>query len=782
MTRRGFSRLAAIDPAWRVAALIAVLFLAAHLPYLASTLEDLDSINFALGVRQFDPTPHRPHPPGYPIYIALSKMARWVMSEPHALAFWPALFGALAVFPLLRLFQCLDGLDPGSPKPPPGRWPAWLGPPMLAMLVTVTSPLYWMTALRPLSDTVGLAMSLLSHALLASALVRQARDVPDARGQYDRAVAARYGRLILLGAFTAALAIGVRSQGAWLTVPLLIGMIAARTGRGAAGAMIGAGTWFVLGVLAWFVPLIIASGGATPYFAALNAQAVEDWSGVDLLATNLTLRRLAFGLYDTLIPHWAGLGWLIAGLAVLGAVVMIGRSRRGFVLLLGAFLPYALFHVFFQESITYRYAMPLLPAVVYLAMRGAWTLGRVAATATAAVCVLVSLAQVVPVAADYSAGGSPVSRALADVSAEGRQAGSAVLGRHFVYARAIEAELDAPGVEVLPGDPKVATLALGEFIVRDDRTPVWFLADPERTDLALIDPSSRILLGWYRWDFPAGTFLGHARPGNVDWIEIRNPGWIAREGWHLTPETAGIAVATGKGLGVGPISAAVRSRPGAARLMVGGRHLGKPGDADLAFTLRIDGRVIDEWVASAASPFFLRLASLPAGTLDREERWAWLTVEARQTDTGEYSPLGAIEQFDLQDEGNLMVGYGAGWHELELAPATGVLWRWAGLRAELNIPPVGKDLNLQIVGEVPADQFESPSNVVVRAGDRELLKTTASGHFAWSMRLPADALEASGGVVTIETNQVFRPADVRENADRRQLGLRVFRASVRPAS
>src|SRR6476659_827779 len=52
---------------------IALLFLAAHLPFLPPTLEDLDSINFAMGVREFDVAKHQPHPPGYPVFIALAK-------------------------------------------------------------------------------------------------------------------------------------------------------------------------------------------------------------------------------------------------------------------------------------------------------------------------------------------------------------------------------------------------------------------------------------------------------------------------------------------------------------------------------------------------------------------------------------------------------------------------------------------------------------------------------------------------------------------------------------
>ena len=45
------------------AALI-VVYLFAHFVLLPHTLEDLDSVNFALGVRQYDVAKHQPHPPG----------------------------------------------------------------------------------------------------------------------------------------------------------------------------------------------------------------------------------------------------------------------------------------------------------------------------------------------------------------------------------------------------------------------------------------------------------------------------------------------------------------------------------------------------------------------------------------------------------------------------------------------------------------------------------------------------------------------------------------------
>ena len=54
----------------------ALLFLALHLPFLPQSLEDADSINFALGAHRFDVARHQPHPPGYPLFIVLVKGVR----------------------------------------------------------------------------------------------------------------------------------------------------------------------------------------------------------------------------------------------------------------------------------------------------------------------------------------------------------------------------------------------------------------------------------------------------------------------------------------------------------------------------------------------------------------------------------------------------------------------------------------------------------------------------------------------------------------------------------
>src|SRR4029453_12001145 len=101
---------------------LAAIFLVAHVLFLPSTLEDIDSLNFALGLHDFDPAKHQPHPPGYPVFMALGKLARAIVpSDAKALALLGAIFGALAVFPLMKLFENFLALD-DAPTLDDRRW------------------------------------------------------------------------------------------------------------------------------------------------------------------------------------------------------------------------------------------------------------------------------------------------------------------------------------------------------------------------------------------------------------------------------------------------------------------------------------------------------------------------------------------------------------------------------------------------------------------------------------------------------------------------------------
>src|ERR1700682_283992 len=92
-----------------VAATLALVFLGAHLTFLPAPPEALDSINFARGLRHFDVARHQPHPPGYPVYIAIGKVVRTIVpTEVKALSVISGVAGALGVLALFALFSAID--------------------------------------------------------------------------------------------------------------------------------------------------------------------------------------------------------------------------------------------------------------------------------------------------------------------------------------------------------------------------------------------------------------------------------------------------------------------------------------------------------------------------------------------------------------------------------------------------------------------------------------------------------------------------------------------------
>ena len=133
----------------------------------------------------------------------------------------------------------------------------------------------------------------------------------------------------------------------------------------------------------------------------------------------------------------------------------------------------------------------------------------------------------------------------------------------------------------------------------------------------------------------------------------------------------------------------------------------------------------------------------------------------------------AIEQFDLQEAGALMWGYADGWHEAESNTTLGV-WRWTSERSLLRLIGPPQDVRVTLVVESPLRNFDAPANVRVMAGDREVTTAAIAETQTWTFDVPGEALAAAGGVLAIETDQTFVPAERDGGADNRRLGLRIL--------
>ena len=594
---------------------IAVLYFAFHLTYLAPSLEDIDSINFALGLRHFDVARHQPHPPGSPVYIALGRTAQGLLRvvtpsldgvrlESLALAIWSALGGAIALLAAYSIFSSIGSVSP-----------IW------ATALLAASPLFWIAGSRPMSDMPGLAAALVAQALFLAGRTNT--------------------RALVIGAVVAGLAAGVRVQTACLTLPLFaLALVHQRR----------LGLWWMasrpllalaIGGVAWAIPLVVLSGGLDGYLTALGSQAGEDFAWTGMLWTTPTPRRLLFAMWETFVLPWESvpLGILVGLLAAAGALVALARTRHAVLCIALAFGPYAIFHLLFQETIHVRYAMPTLPAMAWLVVSAASAV-RVATPVASGLMVAAALWYAIPIGIAYGQEAHPAFRAIRAMQDSAQTAPPAAVHAHYSLRRPLQA---AAGGALAVVEPRRSYEWLGpvHYWRGGGKAPIWFLADPSRTDLALIDPQSRRDVTQFRWKVDGRSPLSGARPLAADWYRLNPPGWFAGEGWGLTPETGGIAQAGKTGVDRRPIEALVRRRPGPMHLLVGGRHFSAAGDPPVVLTLAIAGTPVETWTVDPApgGVSFLRFIDLPGGIPPVESEYVPLTITARAEPASRPTPV-----------------------------------------------------------------------------------------------------------------------------------------------
>jgi hypothetical protein len=312
-------------------------------------------------------------------------------------------------------------------------------------------------------------------------------------------------------------------------------------------------------------------------------------------------------------------------------------------------------------------------------------------------------------------------------------------------------------------------LELAAYWRRGNTAPVWFLADPARTDIELIDPLSRTLRAHYVWHFPREKFMSGVRPDIVDLIRIDSPpGWFAEEGWHLTSESLNMSERLRRHKG----TAFVRSRPDAALLVIGGESTSDTGDV----ALTINDHAIDRWSVPAGGAFFKRIPLAP-GALASDAVFSTL-VASYALPNGSPGPV-RLTQFTVEPPDAVFFVQHAGWNEIEYSKELQRRWRWTTGKATTFINSGGRDVTLSMDGESPLKYFNAPPTVVVRAGNQVLATASPRSDFHLDVKIPAAALQAADSMVTIETSETFVPNQRSGSADKRALGLRIFAFDVR---
>jgi hypothetical protein len=669
----------------------------------------------------------------------------------HGLAIWSALGGAVLILAMFSFSRSVFRDDERA---------------VVATLLTGVTPLMWLSALRPMSDVAGLGAAFVSLAAVA----RAALDSADWN--------ARRTRLLIGGAFIAGWSVGFRSQMALLTVPFLAWAVVRTRMPGrvrllSLAALAGGG-------LAWGVPLLVESGGPDEYVRALGSQAGEDFTGVVMLWTHPTPRVAVAAMLNTFMLPWESplLAGAMLAIAAAGFLLIGARDRSAAILLFVAIGPYLAFHLLFQETLTTRYALPVVPLIAMLAavlLAAAHRVATVVATAALAGC---CVALAVPAGIAYGRTPSPAFSALSEMQLLG-QGRAPLVGMHRrMWSETRRARLWAGGTpgRLLQSPRDYEWLELTRAWREGESAQTWFLGDPRRTDLALIDGEHRRTRE-YRWPIDPVAYLGGGRPDELDWHVYDAPGWFLEQGWALTPEIAGITERDGWGPHGRPSVGWIRRRDGEALLMLGGRHLGAGTDPPAALSVTVDERVVASFETGPG--FFLRFFPLAAGVLRGGGTFARLTVASAAARHDAPAPRVALEQFNVQGSDVVQFGYGEGWHEAEYHPRTARLWRWMSEAARLQVHNAGQHVSIEIRGESPLRYYDEPPLVRIVAGDRTLGELRPDRDFVMEVTAPADVLAASGGAVVLQSSAFFVPGDREGTADRRHLALRIY--SVRLA-
>lgn len=273
-----------------------------RLAFPTDPLFDHDSVQFALGVEHYDLAAHHPHPPGYPVYIALiRRLVGFGLDPAEAMVWLSVLGGALGAVAMVYLAARLA--RPATAAGGDDREPLVAG--VVAGLLFAVHPHLWFYGELPL--LYGLEGGLAP--IVALVILRMPRG----------------GGAQVLATFSFALVAGLRQSTAVFLAPLFVyGLVLVwRTGRLSLLRFLGlaAGGACVVGV--WALPLVINAGGLAAY-RALSAEhfgtllpqtSILYGAGVAALAHNLEV-----------LTKWTLQG-LVPGLALL-AVAWSSRAGR----------------------------------------------------------------------------------------------------------------------------------------------------------------------------------------------------------------------------------------------------------------------------------------------------------------------------------------------------------------------------------------------------------------------------------------------------------------------
>jgi Dolichyl-phosphate-mannose-protein mannosyltransferase len=686
--------------------------------YLPTSLEDIDSVNFDLGVHDFNPFLHQPHPPGFPVFIALAKMVH-PLFESHAagLGFLSATCSSLVLPPLYFLARCMIG-QAGA---------------VLAVALAIFNPLFWLNSVRPMSDVTGFAVLLTAQALLL-------------RGWFEPSPHNRASGSWICGVLMAGLAMGVRVQNAILVIPI-IALVLLKHRRLFTVTAVS----LIASCALWVIPTISQSGGVARIWARLQLLLSVAWAS-EPLASRPTWEGARQSAVDVLVLPWNEI-WvaccvLLAASAGLFFMWRDVARRKHLAMLLVLFAPYAIYHFFFQETATTRYAIPTLPLIVVPAAFAASRLVRdhvPVMSAITAGLVMALAGLTTPTLSAYARNPSPPAQAIQRVAELAVEGQLVVTGDH-VFERYLP-DL-APVAQIIRPRPQAEWRALNRYWVAGNQRRVLYLRDPARSVLRLADPETQKRLAGWSWPELLRIPLKGMRPSDVELVQLDPPRWFAESGFMLTPEA-------------GPpdrVSADrhllfVRRDSSPDRLLVSG-----VASQPAVVTVFVDDTPRN-WAVSGSFAVQVNVPARAAPTpyvpvrLEAKVPLLLTDVSVLRPEEDVVRPISGFYMPERDEENRE--------------------FRWMGPTADVLVSRSGGPVRLTLQGSIPAEHVTLPLALQVRH-DGVLVGNYTVRDSDFSIGVDLAPTDCRTSLLTLSTSQSFVPDKLERNRDTRRLALRIY--------
>lgn len=316
-----------IKKEWVIITIIITAFIV-RIIYLSPWLEDWDSVQFALALKDFSIVKHQPHPPGYPLYILLGRIINlFVRNETLSLTLLSALFGSLSALPLYLIIKNFANRKIAC----------------LSAILFLATPVHWTLSEVALTNIVGLSFLVTSVYFLYRGL--------------------KSDKHLLIGSFLSGITIGVRFA-EYSTILLIIAFVVFKKKKWSRFVKVTIA--LLAGILIWLIPIIIDTG-LNDFINLYLTHTAYIKSHDSIFSGNTSLFARLLKIKNLLVIGYSKYYSLIVGSIAFYFLTNKKSFKKNISIFAFIWLvSYSALLVFIYNLELTRYTLPLLPPIIIL--------------------------------------------------------------------------------------------------------------------------------------------------------------------------------------------------------------------------------------------------------------------------------------------------------------------------------------------------------------------------------------------------------------------------------